>query len=66
MNNVIRLKGREGTKKSSPLPDGMSAEILIFHGVRFERLTDDMIASEIPSSRRLPALNNQATAEELE
>lgn len=62
MSNVIQLNGREGAKRPTPLPDGASAEILIFHGVRFERLADDAA----PTNRRLPTLHNQATAEELE
>ncbi|MBG1232252.1 hypothetical protein [Aestuariivirga litoralis] len=66
MSNVIYLKGREQGRKSRPLPDGMAAEIVIFHGVRFERLTDDMIDDSKVKNRRLPSRNNQAIAEDLE
>lgn len=66
MSNVILLKGRERAAKSMPLPAGMSAEIVIFHGVRIERISDDMQDSTAPANRRRPALRNQATAEELE
>ncbi len=40
------------------------AQIIIFPGVRFERI--DFAAPPHLKSRRLPSLNNQATAEELE
>ncbi len=66
MSNVIQLKERGNGRKSMPLPAGASAQIMIFTGVRIERLTDDMIANEPPASRRLPARHNQAIAEELE
>lgn len=67
MTNVILLADRNLNRTSRSMPEGASAEIVIFHGVRIERLTDDMIAQTTPrSSRRLPSLNNQATAAELE
>jgi hypothetical protein len=40
------------------------AEIIIFPGVRFERI--DFAAPSHRKSRRLPSLSNQATAEELD
>ena len=40
------------------------AEIIIFPGVRFERL--EFTKPSDRQSRRLPAMNNQATAEDLE
>ncbi|HEY4994896.1 MAG TPA: hypothetical protein VII21_01220 [Aestuariivirga sp.] len=67
MSNVILLADRNSNRTPRQLPEGASAEIVIFHGVRIERLTDDMIAQATPrSSRRLASLNNQATAAELE
>jgi hypothetical protein len=51
------------TSKASP-PERMG-EVVIFHGVRIERLTDEMI-EQAKRNRRLPALNNHAIAEELE
>lgn len=67
MTNVILLADRNLNRTPRSMPEGASAEIVIFHGVRIERLTDDMIAQTTPrSSRRLPSLNNQATAAELE
>jgi hypothetical protein len=54
-----RLKARPvKTESSGP------AEIIIFPGVRFERI--DFAAPPARTNRRLPSLNNQATAEELE
>lgn len=67
MSNVILLADRNSNRAPRIMAEGASAVILIFHGVRIERLTDDMIAQTTPrSSRRLPSLNNQATAAELE
>lgn len=45
-----------------------SAELIIFPGVRRERLVDDeaIATSHIDRKARLPNRNNQATAEELE
>ena len=40
------------------------AQIIIFPGVRFERI--DFAAPPQLKSRRLPSLNNQATAEDLD
>ncbi|MDP8998074.1 MAG: hypothetical protein M3O03_13905 [Pseudomonadota bacterium] len=67
MTNVILLADRNSNRPLRIMPEGASAEIVIFHGVRIERLTDDMIAQTTSrSTRRLPSLNNQATAAELE
>ena len=67
MSNVILLADRNTNRTPRQLPEGASAEIVIFHGVRIERLTDDMIAQTISRpTRRLPSLNNQATAAELD
>ena len=67
MSNVILLADKNHNRTPRILPDGASAEIVIFSGVRIERLTDDMIAQTMPrSNRRLPSLNNQATAAELD
>ena len=67
MSNVILLADRNSNRTARIMPEGATAEIVIFHGVRIERLTDDMIAQTISrSTRRLPSLNNQATATELE
>jgi hypothetical protein len=41
-----------------------SAKIIIFNGVRFERLHEEPQLK--PIKRRLPSRNNQAVAEELE
>ena len=67
MSNVILLADRNNNRNPRIMPEGATAEIVIFHGVRIERLTDDMIAQTAPrSSHRIPSLNNQATAAELE
>ena len=66
MSNVIHLDDKAGERRAKAFATGHSAEIIIFHGVRIERLTDDMIQSSVTRNRRLPSLNNQATAEELE
>jgi hypothetical protein len=41
-----------------------SAKIIIFNGVRFERLHEEPQLK--PNKRRLPSRNNQAVAEELD
>ena len=66
MSNVIHLDGSLSERRAKAFTSGHSAEIVIFHGVRVERLTDDMIQSSATRMRRLPSLQNQATAEELE
>jgi hypothetical protein len=67
MSNVILFGERQGGRKASPLPEGHCADIVIFHGVRVERLTDDMIAATAEkTSRRIPIHTSAATAEELE
>ena len=66
MSKVIQLNGNLGERRARTYAEGHSAEIVIFHGVRVERLTEDMIQSSAIRTRRLPSLQNQATAEELE
>ncbi len=66
MSNVVHLRSKTGEQPKSPFAAGHSAEVIIFHGVRIERLTDDMIQSSAVRGRRLPSLQNQAIAEELE
>ena len=66
MSNVIFLSERTVAKQARPLALGETAAIIIFQGVRIERLTDDMIEQERSKPRRLPSLQNQATAEDLE
>ena len=68
MSNVILLDFSNTKRKPREMPDGASAEICIFHGVRVERLTDEMIEQSMPrqNGRRIPALHNQATATELD
>lgn len=67
MSNVIQLDLTNRKIAPRVAPDGTTAEIVIFHGVRVERLTDDMMQQNAPrASRRLPSLSNQATATELE
>jgi len=67
MTNVIQLSDLNHNRKARTLPEGASAEIVIFHGVRIERLTDEMLQEKPPRNhRRLPSLSNQATATELE
>ena len=67
MDNVIHMQGRTMQRESQPRASGSSAEIIIYPGVRFERLTEEMVEATLPQrSRRLPALHNMATAEELE
>ena len=65
MSNVILLSDRADERPGRSFAAGHSAEVVIFHGVRIERLTDDMIQASATRSRRLPSLQNQATAEEL-
>jgi hypothetical protein len=67
MDNVILLQGKMVEREVRPMIAGSTAEIVIFPGVRFERLTDEMVQTlSAKRSRRLPALQNHATAEELE
>ena len=67
MDNVVHMQGRTAQRVNPPLAPGATAEIVIFPGVRFERLTPEMVAAARPARvRRLPALQNSATAEELE
>ncbi len=67
MSNVIQLSDLNRTPRHTTLPQGASAQIVIFHGVRVERLTEEMIEATAPrNKRRLPSLSNQATATELE
>lgn len=66
MSNVVLLSSKSGGQRSNAFSDGHSAEVIIFHGVRIERLTDDMIQTSAVRNRRLPSLQNHAIAEELE
>ena len=67
MSNVILLSAISRNRTASILPQGQTAEIVIFHGVRIERLTDEMVAIQAPRlGRRIASLSNQATATELE
>ena len=66
MSKVILLGDRIGERRHSAFAAGHSAEVVIFHGVRIERLTDDMIQTSLVRNRRLPSLQNQATAEDLD
>lgn len=54
-----RLKDRRGEKNFGP------AQVIIFNGVRHERLTDAGGVAPL-RNRRLPSRQNQATAEDLE
>ncbi len=65
MSNVISMGDKTGERPVRSFAVDHSAEVIIFHGVRIERLTDDMIQATATRSRRLPSLQNQATAEEL-
>jgi hypothetical protein len=64
MDNVILLHDRNAERQVKPLPVGTTAQIIIFPGVRFERLTEDMMRAT--TTRRIPSLQNNATAEKLE
>ena len=67
MSNVILLSEISRNRTATVVPQGQTAEIVIFHGVRIERLTDEMVAVQAPRlSRRIASLSNQATATELE
>ena len=67
MSNVILLSAISRNRTASIVPQGQTAEIVIFHGVRIERLTDEMVAIKAPRhGRRIASLSNQATATELE
>jgi hypothetical protein len=66
MDNVIFLGDRRAARQDTPLAPDQTAEIIIFQGVRIERLTDDMIEQAKLRLRRLPSLQNHATAEELD
>lgn len=50
------------TKEREPFNG--SAAVLIFNGVRFERLREE--SNPVSRNARLPSRHNQATAEELE
>ena len=66
MSNVIHLNDMKRNRKVRPLAVGSSAQIVIFHGVRIQRLTDEMIEqTERRANRRLPSMDNQATATDL-
>jgi hypothetical protein len=64
MDNVIILQDRNAERQAQPLPPGTTAEVIIFPGVRFERLTEDMMLAT--TIRRIPSHQNNATAEKLE
>ena len=66
MSNVITLGSKTSDRCRSAFAADHSAEVVIFHGVRIERLTEDMIQTSVVRGRRLPSLQNQATAEDLE
>jgi hypothetical protein len=66
MGNVILLQEKWSAKPARQFAPGHSAEIIIFQGVRFERLTDDMIEQSRLRGRRLPSLQNHAMAEDWE
>ena len=63
MASVIHLAERSKFRPMKTATMG-PAQIIIFPGVRFERI--DFAAPPHLKNRRLPSLNNQATAEELE
>lgn len=65
MDNVILLQERRAGHPAKSGPAIGQAEIVIFPGVRIERVTDEL-PQAAPPRRRLPALQNHATAEELE
>ena len=63
MGSVIALADWPRQTKQREGLEG-SAEVIIFTGVRFERLRDE--AQPVSRNARLPNRHNQATAEELE
>ena len=63
MASVIALADWPKQTKSREAFQG-SAEVLIFNGVRFERLREE--TQPVARKARLPSRHNQATAEELE
>lgn len=63
MASVIALADWKKQTKIREPQEG-SAQVLIFNGVRVERLREEPQA--VPRSMRLPSRHNQATAEELE
>jgi hypothetical protein len=63
MASVIALADWPKQTKTRPVPEH-SAEVVIFTGVRFERLRDD--PQPMVRAKRVAASHNQATAEELE
>ena len=66
MTAVIDFASRAKQQKTREVFAG-SAEVIIFTGVRFERLHEDLSGVSIrPTKLRLPSRQNQATAEELE
>ncbi len=65
MDKVIYLQSRSAQRQARVVPSGTNAEVIIFPGVRFERLTDAMVQAT-QKRRRILSLHNQATAEELE
>ncbi len=63
MASVINIAER--LKSRTPKADAIGpAQIIIFPGVRFERI--DFAKPPQLKARRLPSLNNQATAEDLD
>jgi len=65
MDKVIVLQDRRTPRQAKPVAAGTTAEVIIFPGVRFERLTDEMMQSTI-KRHRIPSLHNHAIAEALE
>lgn len=65
MSNVIFLNSRRSTPRAKANPPERMGEVVIFHGVRIERLTDEMI-EQAKRNWRLPSMTNHAIAEELE
>ncbi len=65
MVNVISMVEHLKLRAHKPAPD-RPAEIIIFPGVRHERLECSATTNRKSKSRRLPSLQNQATAEDLD
>ena len=66
MSNVINWDDMQHNRKARQMPEGATADIVIFHGVRIQRLTDEAVEQvSVRANRRLPALDNQATATDL-
>jgi hypothetical protein len=65
MGEVIRWEKFERKSEARPQAVGHSADIVIFHGVRIERLTDEMMQASLVRNRRFAKMPDQLALEDL-